>query len=171
MKKIIVFLIVSSVITYGQSQVRDGGGGFSFDFIINNAFGVDMFAQHGNNRFHLGYSHQYNGQEDKVIKKQKETAGITEIENGDYFWVIDMGYSRIFMNILTVHSEFSIGGKNEFISFKDDRSYVEDYSLVTGSKMALGIGLKVGYLFKNGVEPFIGIHTLKKVDFGVRLYM
>ncbi len=169
MKKIIVFVIVSSVITYCQSQVRDFSRGFSFSYSTNNAWGVDIFAGSGNNRFHLGYGHQFNGQEIKVIKKQKETVGITEIGNGEYFWVIDIGYSRIFINKITVHSEFSVGGKNEFTSFKDDRYYVEDYSLVTDSKTALGIGLKGGYLFNNGLEPFIGIHTLKKVDFGVRL--
>ena len=45
----------------------------------------------------------------------------------------------------------------------------KDYSLVTDSKSTLGIGLKAGYLLNNGIEPFIGIHTLKKVDFGLRL--
>ncbi len=128
-----------------------------------------MFVGPGNNRFHLGYGHQFNGQEIKVIKKQKQTDGLTEIGNGEYFWVIDVGYSRIFTNRITAHSELSIGGKNEFTSFKDDRPYVEDYSLVTESKSAFGIGLKVGYLLNNGIEPFIGIHTLKKGDFGVRL--
>lgn len=33
----------------------------------------------------------------------------------------------------------------------------------------MGMGLKVGYFLKNGLEPFIGIHTLKKLDFGLRL--
>ncbi len=169
MKKIIIFVILSSVITYCQSQVREGGGGFSFSYSTNNAWGVDMFAGPGNNRFHLGYGHQFNGQEIKVIKKQKQTAGLTEIGNGEYFWVIDIGYSRIFINKITVHSECSIGGKNEFTSFKADSSYFEDYSLVTDSKSVLGIGLKVGYLLNNGLEPFLGVHTLKKVDFGVRL--
>lgn len=169
MKKFLIFIFALFITTICQGQVRDGGGGLSFSYSTNNAWGVDMFAGPGNNRFHLGYGHQFNGQEIKVIKKQKETNELTEIGKGEYFWVIDIGYSRIFMDRITVHSEFSIGGKNEFTSFKADRTYYEDYSLVTGSKSALGIGLKVGYLLNNGLEPFIGFHTLKKIDFGIRL--
>jgi hypothetical protein len=169
LNKIIIFIILFSVTIYCESQVRDGSGGFSLSYSTNNVWGVDMFAGLGNNRFHLGYGHQFNGQENKVIKKQKETNELTEIGNGEYFWVIDLGYSRIFMDRITVHSEFSIGGKNEFTSFKNDRNYYKDYSLVTGSKSTLGIGLNVGYLLENGLEPFIEIHTLKKLDFGVRL--
>ena len=127
MKKIILFVIFSSVITFCQSQVKDGGGGFSFSYSINNAWGADMFARSGNNRFHLGYGHQFNGQEIEVVKKQKETVGVTEIGNGEYFWVIDLGYSRIFIDKITVHSEISIGGKNQYTSFKNDRSYPNGY--------------------------------------------
>lgn len=65
---------------------------------------------------------------------------------------------------------FSIGAKNKFTNFKDDREYVDDFSLVTNSNLITGIGLKVGYILNNGLEPFIGIHTLKKIDFGARLY-
>ena len=169
MKKIIIFVILSSVITYCKGQDIDFGRGLSLSYSTNNAWGVDMFARAGNNRFHIGYGHQFNGQEIKVIKEQKQTDGLTEIGSGEYFWVIDIGYSRIFINKITVHSEFSIGGKNAFTSFKADKSYPKDYSLVTDSKSALGIGLKVGYLLNNGLEPFLGLHTLKKVDFGVRL--
>ena len=169
MKKIFIFIILLTVITYCKGQDKDFGRGLSLSYSTNNAWGVDIFGRAGNNRFHLGYGHQFNGQEIKVVKKQKETNELTEIGNGEYFWVIDLGYSRIFMDRITVHSEFSIGGKNEFTSFKADRTYYKDYSLVTDSKLAIGIGLKVGYLMNSGIEPFIGIHTLKKLDFGVRL--
>lgn len=37
-----------------------------------------MFVRVENNRFHLGYGHQFNDTEIKVIKKGKETDGLTE---------------------------------------------------------------------------------------------
>ncbi|WP_027138028.1 hypothetical protein [Gaetbulibacter saemankumensis] len=169
MKKTIIFSFVLLVFSYCRSQDNYAGRGLSFSYSTDNAWGVDMFGRAGNNRFHLGYGHQFNNQEIKVVKKHKEIDGLTETGNGKYFWVIDLGYSRIFKNKITMHPEFSIGARNEFTNIKDDRGYVDDYSLVTNSNLITGIGLKVGYLMNNGLEPFIGIHTLKKIDFGTRL--
>lgn len=169
MKKISVFVILLFAITYCQGQDLDSGRGLSFSYSTNNTWAIDIFYRSCNNRFHLGYGHQFNGQKIKVFKKQKETSGLTETENGEYFWVIDLGYSRIFIDRITVHSELSIGGKNQFTNFQDYGYNDDGFSIITDSKLTTGIGLNIGYLIRNGLEPFIGIHTLKSVTIGIRL--
>ncbi len=167
MKKFIILTFLLFTISICQGQ--DGGGGFSLSYSTNNVAELDFFARDGNNRFHLGYGHQFNGQKNEVIKKSKETYGLTEIEDGEYFWVIDLGYSRIFMDRITVHPELSIGAKNELTNFEDNRFSDHGYSLITNTKSVVGVGLNIGYLINRQIEPFIGIHTLKKVNFGIRL--
>jgi|SRR5680860_760400 len=160
------FLILTFIL-FNISLCQCQGRGFSFSYSIVNVAELDIFVRDGNNRFHLGYRHQFNGQKIEVIKNPKETYGLTEIGEGDYFLVIDLGYSRIFMNKTTVHPEISIGAKNEFTSYQDDRFSDNGYSLITSSKVAIGFGLNLGYLVR-GFEPFIGYHTLKKMNFGIR---
>ncbi|WP_370479037.1 hypothetical protein [Tamlana flava] len=169
MKNIIFFAIASFTITYCQGQVRDRESGLSLFASTNDSAGIDFFGREGNSRIHFGYSYQFNGQKNEIKKKQGQTDGLTEDGKGDYFWVIDLGYSRIFIDKLTVHSELSIGGKKEFTNFLDDRYSDDGYSLITSSKAVMGVGLNMGYLMNNGLEPFIGIHTLKKINIGVRL--
>jgi hypothetical protein len=128
-----------------------------------------MFGISKNNRYHIGYGHQFNGQEINTVRNHKLVEEVTENGDGEYFWVIDLGYSRVFKNRITAHSELSIGGRKKFINYLSNTNNVDNYSLITDSKATMGMGLKVGYLLKNGLEPFIGIHTLKKLDFGLRL--
>ncbi|RED49982.1 hypothetical protein [Seonamhaeicola aphaedonensis] len=161
--KNIVFLITTLLVIECRGQQ-----GFSFSYSTNNTLGIDVLAREGNNRLHFGYSHQFNGQGLNTENKKKE--GFTETKSGKYFWACDFGYSRIFFNHLAVHSEVSIGASKKFANFKDDMGELNDYSLITCRNLAAGIGLKLGYLFKFGFEPFIGIHTLKKVEFGLRIF-
>ena len=166
MKKNIVFLIATLAIIQCQGQ-----RGLSLSYSTNNAFGIDVFAREGNNRLHFGYTHQFNGQEEGNIKtRQTDYDGITETGNGKYFWTVDFGYSRIFFNHMAVHTELNIGASKKFTNYKDDRDYIDDYSLITCRNLAVGIGLKLGYSFNFGFEPFVGINSLKKVDFGARFF-
>jgi len=163
MKKFLVSIFTLFIISLCQGQ----GRGFSLSYSTANVAAFDVFGIDGNNRIHFGYGYQFNGQKIEVIKKPKETYGWTEIEEGDYFWVIDLGYSRIFMDKITVHPELSIGSKKEFTSYQDDRFIDNGYSLITNSRAVVGVGLNIGYLI-GGFEPFIGYHTLKKMNFGIR---
>lgn len=163
MKKNIVFFIAILLIIECQGQ-----GGLSLSYSTNDTFGIDTFAREGNNRLHFGYSHQFNGQKGNVEKSKLD--GSTETEKGRYFWAVDFGYGRIFFNHIAVHSELSIGGSKKFTNFTDERDYIKDYTVITRRNLALGVGLKLGYLFKFGFEPFIGFNTLKKVDIGARVF-
>jgi len=169
MKKIIAFAIASFVIAYCQGQERDEGRGISFSYSTNHVFAFDMFAREGNNRIHFGFGYQFNGQKTEIKLKQNEIDLLTVDRKGDYFWVIDLGYSRIFMKKITVHPECSIGAKKEYTNFKDNKYIGDGHSLITSSKAVIGVGLNVGYFMNSGFEPFLGLHTLKKVNFGVRL--
>jgi len=165
MKQNIVFFITILLIIECQGQE-----GISLSQSTNNTLGIDIFVREGNNRPHFGYSHQLNGQEINIKTKQSKYAGFKENGKGKYFWAFDFGYSRIFFNHVALHSELSIGATKKFTNFKDETGNRDDYSLITCTNLAVGIGLKLGYSFNFGFEPFIGFNTLKKVDIGARVF-
>ncbi|MCR8667856.1 hypothetical protein NO995_09200 [Aestuariibaculum sp. M13] len=145
-----------------------GQNGISISGSTNNTYSIDLFAIEGNNRFHTGYSHQFNGQHGNV-EKEKMNESI-ETGKGKYFWACDFGYSWIFFNHLAIETEVSIGATKKYTNYKDNRDYIDDYSVITCRNLAAGVGVKLGYSFKIGFEPFIGFNTLKNVDFGARFF-
>lgn len=165
MKNSIVILCIGIFsITSGEAQ----NFGFSLSYSTQKALAIDFFYGKENNRFHFGYGYQFNGQKNKVVREREANYGLAKIEDGDFFWLIDLGYSRIFSDKLTIHPEVSIGRKNEFTSYEDNRFNDNGYSLINNSKTKAGIGLNIGYFVSDNIEPFIGYHTLKKMNFGLR---
>lgn len=164
MKQILITtaFIFSILVTNAQNF------GVSFSYATANVLAMDIFYSKNSNRFHFGYGYQFNGQKKTVVKERKENYGLTKIEDDDFFWLIDFGYSRIIAKKLTVHPELSLGSKRFFTSYKDDRFSDNGYSLINRSEAKVGFGLNAGYFISEKIEPFIGYHTLKKLNFGIR---
>jgi hypothetical protein len=164
MKSLIITIILAFTVSIAAAQ----NFGFSFSISSKKVLGLDLFYAKNSNRFHFGYGYQFNGQKNTVVKERKGNYGLTKIENGDFFWLIDLGYSRIIFKKLTIHPELSFGTKHFFTSYKDDRFKDNGYSLINRSEEKTGIGLNLGYFISEKTEPFIGYHTLKKLNFGIR---
>ena len=144
--------------------------GSSISFATDKVLGLNIFYTKNDNSFYLGYSHQFNGQKNTVVNERKETYGTTPIENGDFYSLVDIGYSRLFFNQLTVQPEVSLGSKKYFTSYSDRRFKDDGYSLVNSSETITGIGVNLGYKVNDLIEPFLGFHTIKKLNFGVRIH-
>lgn len=161
-------ILISTALILSVSVANAQKFGVSFSFATAKVLAMDMFYTKNANRFHFGYGYQFNGQKKTVVKERKDNYGLTKIEDGDFFWLIDLGYSRIIAKKLTIHPELSFGSKRFFTSYKDDRFSDNGYSLINRSEAKAGIGLNAGYFIIEKVEPFIGYHTLKKLNFGIR---
>lgn len=143
--------------------------GFSMSYSTGKTLGFDLFYFKENNRFHIGYGYQFNGQKNKVVKEREANYGLTPIESGDFFGLVDLGYSRVLFDKLTIHPEVSFGTQHQFTSFKDDRFSDGGYSLISKSTGKTGVGCNVGFLVTEQFEVFVGYHTLKKLGVGMRL--
>lgn len=165
MKKFLICIFILFTTLFCHSQE---GRGISISYSTVDVVGIEIFGIDGNKRIHFGYSLQLGEQKNEIIKKPNKNYGQTKIENGTYFWLIDFGYSQIFIDKITIHSELSIGSKKEFTNFEDDRFSDHGYSLITNTKMIAGLGLSLGYFINSSIEPFVGLHTLKKVNIGIR---
>jgi len=163
MKKIYLLIITLFTITISSAQY-----GASISYSTENSLGLDFFYFKESNRFHIGYSQQFNGQMNEVVKERKSNYGLTKIEDGDYFWLMDFGYSRVFYEKITIHPELSFGKRNEYTNYEDNRFTDNGYSLINESKSIAGFGLNIGYFFNKNFETFVGFHSLKKVNFGIR---
>src|SRR6056300_40376 len=152
MKKFLIFTFTLFITLSCYSQE---GRGISISYSNVDVIGIEIFGIDGNQRIHFGYSHQFNRQKIEIIKKPIKNYGQTKIEDGTYFWAIDLGYSRVVRRKITVHSELSIGSKKEFTNYEDARFSDDGYSLITNTKMTAGVGLSLGYFINSSIEPFV----------------
>ena len=160
-----LLILITFLNTNGYSQI-----GSSISFATDKALGLNIFYTVDNNSFYLGYSHQFNGQKNTVVNERKKTYGTTPIENGDFYSLVDFGYSRLFFEQLTIQPEVSFGSKKYFISYSDKRFKDNGYSLVNNSETITGLGINLGYKISELIEPFCGYHTIKKLNFGIRIH-
>ena len=109
MKKVLT--LIFTVISLSTCNAQFG---VSLSYSTKNTLSFDGFYEKAKNRFHFGYGHQFNGQKNSVVSTRKANYGLTRIEDGDFFWHIDLGYSRIFFEKLTINPMLSFGAKNYF---------------------------------------------------------
>ena len=117
-----------------------------------------------------GLNIQLNGQKIETKKKRNENDGKIETRKGDFIWSTDLGYGRIFRDRWTLQGQLSLGGKKYYTNFEDEGDSNKGYSLITSSKFVVGAGLQLGYRFNIGLEPFLGVHSLRQVDIGIRIF-
>ncbi len=145
--------------------------GTSISFSTGKALGINAFYTKNEDSFYLGYSYQFNGQKNTVITERKQNYGKTPTGDGDYYWLVDFGYSRRFFSKLSVQPELSFGSHNYFTNYSDNRFRDNGYSLINDSKSIIGFGTNIGYLINSFLEPYLGFHTIKKACFGLRVHI
>jgi hypothetical protein len=145
--------------------------GYSISLSIDKVLGANLFYTKNMHGFYLGFSNQFNGQKKTVVRERKDTYGLTPIGDGEFYWLIDLGYSRSFSKVIVIQPEVSIGGKNYFTNYKDRRFKDNGYTLINHSEKVAGVGINMGYIVNSFIEPYIGFHTMKKLTFGIRIHL
>lgn len=165
MKKELFLVVTLLGITFCNAQYNFGA---SLAYSTENVIGFDLFLVKEKNRFHIGYGYQFSNQMNEIVKSRESNYGQSKIEDEDYLWMIDLGYSRLITNKLTVNPELSLGKLTDFTNYRDERFNDGGYSLINSKETLVGFGLNIGYFISDGLEPFLGFNSLKKLNFGIR---
>jgi hypothetical protein len=79
-----------------------------------------------------------------------------------------LGYSRIIAEKFSINPSIGFGRKHFYTNYRDERFTDGGYSLIRQSKNKASIGLNIGYFVAKQIETFLGFHSQKKVNFGIR---
>lgn len=167
-------LLLIIVITYPFLSMAQtfSGFGVSFSGATANSFNGDVFmVNNGVNRFHLGFGFQRGGQKGKVVDDQAQNYGQTEDGRGVYFFIVDLGFSRVINERVTINPEITIGQDKHYTNYIDRRFSSDRYHLITNKEGIFGAGLKAGYIIKEHFEAFTGFNTIKKIEIGLRIIL
>lgn len=144
-------------------------GGLSVGIGTTESLMIGGFYDHHGNRFHLGITRQFSNSLGEARIQTTSQLANSPTGSGSFFQLIDIGYSRVLANRITLYGEGSFGNKKSYLNYSDIRYTTGGYHVVTGTKSMAGVGVGVGYKFKPGIEAFFGIHQVRGFNWGGRV--
>jgi len=141
--------------------------GFGFDAGIGTSKAPMIAVKYffGNNAASIGATYQVFN--DALGKKHDYLAGTTAIGDGDYFYSIDVGYTRILNENFSISGDVSIGEKKYYQNLRDDNSPQGGYHQIYKSKSQVGGGAYLTYNFNTSFGLFAGYNSLRGGTFGL----
>jgi len=104
-------------------------------------------------------------------KKEQITAGDKVVGDGHIFYTIDIGYTRVLSEKISIEGELSIGRKKYYQNVSDDNSNAGAYHVFgyKDSKSIVGGGALLFYNANDIFSMFVGYNSLRGGTFGVEL--
>ena len=96
----------------------------------------------------------------------------TGIDDGDYFYSIDFGYTRVLSDKFSIAGELSFGKRMYFWNFSKDDLTKGGYHWIHKTKSEFGGGAMLLYNFNQTFGLFAGYNSIREGTFGleVRLF-
>lgn len=156
-------LIFMTVISYGQR-----GFGFDLGFSSTKAPMLDVKYFIDKNAASIGVTYQFYN--NALGSKEDAIApGTYAIGDGDYFYSIDIGYTRILSEHFSGSAEVSFATRRYYQNLSDNSFSEGGYHIIYKTKSEVGIGGIVTYNFNDMVGIFGGYNTVRHAFFGVQL--
>ena len=104
-------------------------------------------------------------------KKDQINQGDHPITDGQTFYTIDIGYTRVLSEKFSVEGELSIGRKMYYQNISDDNSSSGVYHVFgyKDSESIIGGGLLLFYNINQTVGLFAGYNSIREATFGVEI--
>jgi hypothetical protein len=145
--------------------------GLGVAYATSNALAVDFLLRQENNLFRLGGSLQFSDRRGKEVENQLSNYGQTIDGTGEYFLTIDLGYGRVVKDNWTIDTELSIGSNRHYTNYIDHRFNGDGYHIVTNKESIVGFGGNIGYIMKDHWNFFTGFNSVRKLQFGIRIWL
>jgi hypothetical protein len=154
-------LIFLTALSYGQR-----GFGFDAGFSTSKAPMVALKYFIDKNAASIGASYQVFN--DALGKKEDEILqNDFAIGNGDFFYSIDVGYTRLLSEKFSVSGEVSFVKRKYYRNLSNNSFPVGGYHIIYDTKSEVDFGGFVTYYFNDLVGIFVGYNSIRHASIGV----
>ncbi len=164
MKKALLLLIIIFSATFLTQAQR--GFGFNVGMSTSKApmFAVKYFV--GKNAGSIGFSYQVFND---ALGPRKDVQGIQGTDVGDYFYSVDVGYTRVLNDQFSVAGEISLAKKMFYINWSDNNYSSGGYHSVNKTKTLVGAGAFLIYKLTDNFGFIAGYNSIREGTFGLQL--
>jgi len=164
MKKYLLFPAFIFLVTFSFGQK---GIGFDLGFSTSKAPMVDVKYFVDKNAGSIGFSYQVFN--DALGKKEPDViAGTNAIGDGDYFYSVDIGYTRVLSEKFCISGEVSIGQRIYYQNLSDITFAQGGYHRTIEKKSVIGGGASLTYDVNEHVGVFAGYNSLREGSLGIQ---
>ena len=163
MKKYLVLLFVLFFVMIAKSQK-----GFGLDVGIGTSKAPMIAVKYffDKNAVSIGGSYQIFN--DALGKKTEGMVpGTIGIDDGDFFYSLDFGYTRVITEKFFISADVSIGKRKFFYNFSDDNLSAGGYHYFHKIISEGGVGAYLTYNFSESFGMFAGYNTMREGTFGL----
>lgn len=125
----------------------------------------DLFFKEGRSRYHLGLTSQFNGQ--KLIAKNNQEDNLNKVfkTGGAYFTTVDIKYSYVVKEKVSLLAEVSLGSKKNYLNYVDNEAVIKNFHSVSKTKPMAGWGLGLSVFVIPKLEIGVGYNTIRGTTF------
>lgn len=162
------YLILTAAIFFVRFSFSQQGFGFGVGFSTSKAPMVNVKYFFDQNAVSLGGSYQvFNDALGKKLDEIKPGANV--IGDGDYFYSIDIGYTRILNEKFSISGEASFAKRIFYQNFTDNSFSEGGYHHTYKTVSELGVGAFGTYYFNDVLGVFAGYNTRRGAFLGIDL--
>ena len=100
-------------------------------------------------------------------KTEGMVPGTIGIDDGDFFYSLDFGYTRVITEKFFISADVSIGKRKFFYNFSDDNLSAGGYHYFHKIISEGGVGAYLTYNFSESFGMFAGYNTMREGTFGL----
>lgn len=164
MKKYLLFPALIFFVTFSFGQK---GFGFDVGFSTSKAPMMDVKYFVNKNAGSIGFSYQVFN--DALGKKEPGVIpGTNAIGDGDYFYSVDIGYTRVLNEKFCISGEISIGQKIFYQNLSDITFAQGGYHRTVSKKSEVGGGASLTYDINDNVGIFAGYNSIRQGSLGIQ---
>ena len=168
MKKSLAFFACIFIVSLATAQK-----GFAFDVGISTSKAPMVAVKYYFDKNAVFAGATYQVFNDALGPRHDELLpGSTGIDDGDYFYSIDVGYTRVLSDKFSIAGELSFGKRRYFWNFSKDDFTAGGYHWIHKTKSEFGGGGLLFYNFNQTFSLFAGYNSIREGTFGleVRLF-
>jgi len=163
MKKYSILLVCIFFVIAAGAQ---NGFGFGVGMSTSKAPMVNVKYFFNKNAVSVGASYQVFN--DALGTRHDEfIPGSTGIDDGDYFYSFDVGYTRVISDNFSIAGELSFATRKYFWNFSNESYSASGYHWIHKTKSEFGGGAMVFYNLSEVFGFFAGYNTIREGTFGV----
>jgi hypothetical protein len=164
MKKNLLLSIIIFSITF--SIHAQNGFGVGVGMSTSKAPMVEVKYFVNKNAGSIGFSYQFFN---NALGPRHDVSGTQGTDEGDYFYSIDVGYTRILNDQFSVSGEISFAKKMFYYNWSDNNYSSGGYHQIYKTKSVVGAGVFLIYNLTENFGIFAGYNSIREGTLGVQL--
>ena len=159
-------LLALTIVFFATCTFAQTGFGFDVGYATSKSAMIDFKYFLNENAFSLGFTYQSSN---ALGKKAKERGPNFIIGNGDFYYSVDVGYTRILSEKFSVEGEISIGQRSFYTNFNDNANGDGGYHVIDRKKSLVGVGGILSYSLSDIFGFFAGYNSLREAAAGLQV--